>query len=131
MNTITKRPVIALTPVVSSQIAGIGYHVETQTLAVQFTGKAGPGSLYHYANITPEQYAAFAGAESVGAHFIRQIKPKAVEHPFDRIDEPGAVPGLKLPGGGSYSTTTFKDNGEPILLKSDGLRSVFCDLGDD
>lgn len=122
------QKIIALTPVVSSQIAGIGHCPETNTLAVQFTGKAGPGSLYHYTNFTAEQFAAFAGAESVGSHFIRHIKPNAVEHPFARIDEPGAVPGLKIPGGGSYSTTTFKENGEPILLNSDGMRSVFCDV---
>jgi hypothetical protein len=128
MNTTTKHPVIALTPVVSSQIAGIGYDPETQTLAVQFTGKAGPGSLYHYANFTPEQYAAFSGAESAGSHFIKQIKPKADAHPYVKIDEPGAVPGLKLPGGQSYSTTTFKENGAPILLNSGGMRSVFCDV---
>lgn len=37
----------------------------------------------------------------------------------------------ELPNGQRYSTTTFKDNGEPILLNADGSRSVFCDLCDD
>jgi Protein of unknown function (DUF1351) len=30
-----------------------------------------------------------------------------------------------------YSTTTFKDNGEPIMLNANGTRSVFCDINDD
>jgi hypothetical protein len=33
--------------------------------------------------------------------------------------------------GQYYSTTTFKDNGKPILCNADGSRSVFCDLNDD
>jgi hypothetical protein len=126
----TKHPIIALVPVVSSQIAGIGHCPETNTLAIQFASKAGPGSLYHYANFTAEQYAALSGAESVGSHFIKHIKPKAIDHPYVKIDEPGAVPGLQLPHGQRYSTTTFKENGEPILLGADGKRSVFCDLCD-
>lgn len=36
-----------------------------------------------------------------------------------------------LPGGQRYSRNTFKDNGDPILLRADGKRSVFCDLCDD
>lgn len=36
-----------------------------------------------------------------------------------------------LPGGQHYSRSTFKDNGDPILLNADGKRSVFCDLCDD
>jgi hypothetical protein len=126
----TKHPVIALAPVKSSQIAAIGYCPDTRTLAIQFTGKAGPGSLYHYANFTPEQFAAFKGAESVGAHFGMHIKPLADAHPYEKIEEPGAVPGLLLPHGQRYSMTTFKDNGEPILLDASGKRSVFCDLCD-
>ena len=27
-----------------------------------------------------------------------------------------------------YSTTTFKDNSDPIMLNHDGKRSVFCDV---
>jgi hypothetical protein len=36
-----------------------------------------------------------------------------------------------LPNGQRYSRNTFKDNGDPILLRADGKRSVFCDLDDD
>ena len=34
----------------------------------------------------------------------------------------------ELPGGQRYSTTTFRDDGVPILLNADGKRSVFCDV---
>ena len=34
-------------------------------------------------------------------------------------------------GAPMFSTTTFKDNGEPIMLTPEGKRSVFCDLNDD
>lgn len=37
--------------------------------------------------------------------------------------------GLHPNGAPKYSRTTFKDNGEPIMLDADGKRSVFCDLG--
>ena len=130
MTTATKHRIIALIPVESSQLAAIGHCPETNTLAIQFAGKASPGSLYHYANFTAEQFTAFAGAESVGKHFYAHIKPHADRHPYQKIVEPGAVPGLQLPSDQSYSTKTFKDNGEPILLDVSGKRSVFCDLND-
>lgn len=34
-------------------------------------------------------------------------------------------------GAPMYSTTTFKDNGDPIMLDPDGKRSIFCDVDDD
>lgn len=62
---------IDLSPVDSSKLAAVGYDAGTQTLAVTFkTGNA----LYHYANVTPDQYAAFIGAESVGKHFIAHFQ---------------------------------------------------------
>lgn len=44
-----------------------------------------------------------------------------------------ATPAVQTYDNGApiYSTTTFKDNGEPIMLDKDGKRSVFCDLNDD
>jgi septal ring factor EnvC (AmiA/AmiB activator) len=42
------------------------------------------------------------------------------------------VPAMTHPNGAPmYSTTTFKDNGEPIMLDANGKRSVFCDIADD
>jgi len=66
-------PDIALTPVQSNQVKAIGYDDATQTLAVTFT--RGAGAIYHYPNVSRAQYEAFIGAESIGTHFGKFIKP--------------------------------------------------------
>lgn len=68
-------PHIELKPVSSSQVKAIGYDPVTKTLACVFAH--GPGHVYHYPNVTPEQHAAFVGAESIGTHFGKHIKPLA------------------------------------------------------
>lgn len=86
------HPNIQLTPVKSSQIAAIGYDANSQTLAIQFKGKGdAPGSVYHYANFTAEDWAEFQAAESVGSHFYRHIKPRADRFPYTRIPAPAEV----------------------------------------
>ncbi|EJN06452.1 KTSC domain-containing protein [Herbaspirillum sp. YR522] len=83
---IATRPAIPLVTVESSQIAAIGHDAATNTLAVQFPSKTDrPGSVYHYANFTAADYAAFQAAESKGKHFIHQIKPFEEKYPFTRI----------------------------------------------
>lgn len=64
-----KHPDIALSPVESSQIHAIGHDAASNILAVQFKGKSGPTSTYHYANFTAEDFRKFREAESIGAHF--------------------------------------------------------------
>ena len=86
MNTeIKARPVIAMDAVESSQISHLGHDPETHTLAIQFPSKSGSGSLYHYANFTVEQFAAFKGADSIGSHFAKHIKPHADKHPYVKV----------------------------------------------
>lgn len=80
-------PNIALTPVQSSQLESIGHDPETNTLAIRFHGKGRPGSLYHYQNVTADDYSALLAAESKGSHFIRNIKPHVDKFPFTRINE--------------------------------------------
>ncbi|HEY1129167.1 MAG TPA: KTSC domain-containing protein [Roseateles sp.] len=64
-------PHIDLHAVDSSKLAAVGYDASTQTLAVTFkTGNA----VYHYPNVSPQQYADFIGAESVGKHFIAHFQ---------------------------------------------------------
>jgi hypothetical protein len=84
---IAQRPVITVEAVTSSQIAAIGHHPETNTLAIQFPDKkdGSKGSLYHYENVTAEQYAEFKNAESLGSHFIRKIKKFPDLFPHTRI----------------------------------------------
>lgn len=80
-----KHPVIALTPVESSQLHAIGHDPATNTLAIQFKNKSGPSGVYHYANFTPEQFAEFSGAESAGAYFGKNIKNATNPHPFTKV----------------------------------------------
>lgn len=81
-----KHPVIAMDSVESSQIAAIGHHPETNTLAIQFPSKTErPGSVYHYANFTAEQFEEFKNAESKGSHFGKKIKPMTEAHPYVKV----------------------------------------------
>jgi hypothetical protein len=71
----------------SSQIEAIGYDEESQTLAIRFKGKGdAPGSVYYYANVTAEDFDAFSGADSIGSHFYKNIKPFPDKYPYVRID---------------------------------------------
>jgi len=76
---------IPLTAIVSSQIAAIGHDEATNTLAIQFLSKGAKGNVYHYANFSKADYAALVGAESIGSHFYKSIKPKADKHPFKNM----------------------------------------------
>ncbi|MGX6999862.1 KTSC domain-containing protein [Caballeronia sp. KNU42] len=80
--------VIAMDEIVSSQLHSIGHHPESSTLAIRFKAKDGsPAALYHYANVSDEDFAAFKGAESIGSHFYRNIKPHATKYPFVCIEK--------------------------------------------
>ena len=63
---------IKVHPVESSNIAGIGYHEGSATLAVNFRN----GNLYHFLDVKKEDYEDFKGAESVGRHFQTSIRGK-------------------------------------------------------
>lgn len=76
---------IDMKDVESSQIARIGHDPATNTLAVQFKSRGAPGSVYHYANVTPELFGAFDAAKSKGTFFGAHIKPAVEEYPFQKI----------------------------------------------
>lgn len=82
---------IELVDVESSQIHSIGHDPETNTLAIRFTkgygANRGPGSLYHYANFTAADFAAFKAAESLGKHFAQFIKPFPQQYPYTKVAE--------------------------------------------
>lgn len=67
-----QRPSISLTPVTSNQIKAVGYDEATKTLAITFTH--GPGNVYLYDGVEPEQHEAFLKAESLGKHFGEHIQ---------------------------------------------------------
>lgn len=71
----------------SSQIAAIGFDAPTRTLAVQFVPRKGEsqGSLYHYANATPQIYEAFQAAKSKGDFFYANIRHNTADYPFNKI----------------------------------------------
>lgn len=86
MEAAVEAPSIPLTAVSSSQIEALGHDPATNTLAIQFKGKGDkPGSIYHYANVTPDLFEAFKGAKSIGSHFYAHIKPHADKFPYRRI----------------------------------------------
>lgn len=77
---------ITLTRVTSSQIVAIGHDAAANTLAVLFKNRDGsPGSLYHYNGVSAAVHAALVGAESIGSHFIRNIKPHPEHYPYQKI----------------------------------------------
>ena len=79
---------IELHDVESRQIHAIGYDPATCTLAIRFKSwKGEPTSLYHYYNVTAEDYAALATAESKGGHFNTHINPFPDRYPYRRIED--------------------------------------------
>jgi hypothetical protein len=89
VNTATTTPQIDMQPVESSQIHSIGHDASTNTLAIRFKDRAtsAPTSLYHYDNVTPDDFTAFQSAESIGKHFGKHIKPYDVKYPFRQIEK--------------------------------------------
>ena len=82
------RHPIALAAVTSNQLKAVGYDADTQTLAIRFT--RGPGCIYHYEGVTPDQHRALVTAESLGKHFGEhiQILPSKKYAPDPVVAEP-------------------------------------------
>ena len=64
---------INMSIVKSSQIHSIGHDVATNTLAIRFKSRGEPAALYHYSNVSAEDFAAFRDAESVSIPHNRTI----------------------------------------------------------
>jgi KTSC domain len=60
----------------SSLIAARGYSPETRTLELEFHGNKPdlPKKVYRYTPFTPERWAEFKAADSVGRYFLQKIK---------------------------------------------------------
>ncbi|KAF1016221.1 MAG: hypothetical protein GAK31_01710 [Stenotrophomonas maltophilia] len=82
---------IQLFDVDSSQIHSIGHDAATDTLAICFKRGSGdvrgPGSVYHYANFSAEEFQALKDAESIGKHFGAYIKPFPEKYPYHKVAE--------------------------------------------
>lgn len=73
-----------------------------------------------------------AGAAAPMPRSKSQASAKPAEAPAPSPAPAPAPTGDVHPNGApKFSTTTFKDNGEPIMLNADGTRSIFCDVADD
>lgn len=60
-----------------------------------------------------------------------QAAAKAADQPAaSPAPAPAPAADVHPNGAPKFSTTTFKDNGEPIMLNADGTRSIFCDVAD-
>ncbi len=59
-------------PVVSSNLASVGYDATTQTLEVEFKD----GAVYQYFGVPASEHAALMAASSVGGYLARHIKGK-------------------------------------------------------
>lgn len=57
----------------SRMIASIGYSAAEKICEVEF---AGSGKVYCYGPMEPEDYREFIGADSIGNHFLKMVKPK-------------------------------------------------------
>jgi hypothetical protein len=66
---LARTPIIR-TPVVSSNIAAIGYDADTETLEVEFVS----GALYRYQGVPADAYQALMNAKSIGSHFSARIR---------------------------------------------------------
>ena len=61
---------IEMESVLSSNLAAIGYHEESQTLQVEFNS----GQVYQYAGVPKEEFDNLRDAGSVGGYFASNIK---------------------------------------------------------
>ena len=80
--------IIALQDVESSQIHSIGHDPINNVLAIRFKNwKGEKKGLYHYSNVTAEDFEAFKNAESLGKHFGAHIKPFADKYPYVCVEK--------------------------------------------
>ena len=69
-STTGERP--ALVPVASSSIRAIGYDAAALRLYVEFHS----GDVYAYEWVSPRAHRALMEADSIGAHFNKEIRPR-------------------------------------------------------
>jgi hypothetical protein len=89
---------IELAPVESSNLAGIGYSVARQVLAVEFKPRQGHGRgpVFHYAGVDVGVYDELLGAASKGRFYTQRIKGKFTA---SRVTGPCAACGAEGPVG--------------------------------
>lgn len=76
-----KTPSITRVPVVSSDLAEVGYEGATQTLEVAFHR----GGVYRYYDVPPDAYAELIAAPSIGRYFAAHIKHGPTAYRYERV----------------------------------------------
>lgn len=79
---------VTMGPIDSSHHSGAGYDADASHLYINFAKPGASPNIYRYSNFTPDDWAAYRGAESQGKHFLSQIKPNSEKFPFVRVSNP-------------------------------------------
>lgn len=123
----------------SSLISHRGHDAATNTLLIRFRTKTGiSGSLYSYANVSPEfyqqgiDYKNADGEASFGQFFNRYVKADPKNYPFTKLEEVGAVPvetvtPPQVIAGETTQTTDFA-SGQPIPVDSTEIIVIPVDI---
>lgn len=85
---------IAMMVVASTQIHAIGHDQATNTLAIEFKKKDGPGNLYYYKPVPRGVYDKFVVAESKGRFFGEFIKGNPEYPPTKYVPEEEREPAV-------------------------------------
>ena len=64
----------------SSTISHVGYEDSTNTLKIRFKD----GAEYHYQNVPKKEHDSLLNAESVGKHFVKNIRNS---YKFNKVNE--------------------------------------------
>jgi hypothetical protein len=70
-----------LTPVVSSNIAAVGYDIIRNVLLIQFLGKI---TVYSYYGVPIELYEEMMSSKSVGSFYAKNIKGRFSNEPLPK-----------------------------------------------
>lgn len=113
---------IGLRPVVSNQVAAVGYHADSKTLALTF--KFTSGIVYHYPNVEAATHEAMLAAKSIGQYFGEHIKPL----PFDKFQMPApsmdSAAGLAIMLDETKYPVRLSDEAQ-ATIKTHGLVVIF------
>jgi len=87
MNAPAKPLTIAIQPVKSTNVSGIGYDAPSGTLEVHFAN----GGKYRYTGVTQEVFDGFLKAPSPGGYFASVVRGKFPGTNLNARPDPGAV----------------------------------------
>ncbi len=107
-----------MTPVVSTQIAAVGYAMDSSELVIEFIG----GAVYLYEHVPPEVHAGLVGHASIGAYFYKHIKyakgqDGALRYPYTKLRGPTGIeevqtPATAAPGAENKPAAALGDYGD-------------------